>query len=202
MHNYNTTHAIQNIPSATVEIPVTPQYQGDDLLMEDRYFDACLLLEQNKLDEAIEMFNSILKQNEGCYMSLNKLGIIYIKQNNSEKATECFKKALEIQPNHAPAIVNLGNQAQEQGDSQTALYYYREAIDIDESYHMAYYNMAVTYKTMGNLEEYFKYFKQYKEHYKQHLNIRDKGEVAILRSKALKFSGIVIAILLLFFVFR
>ena len=170
--------------------------------MDDRYLDACQQLEQNKLDEASVIFNSILQQDEACYKSLNKLGVIFAKQSNSEQAAECFKKALEIQPDYAPAIVNLGNQAQEQGDYQTALDFYREAIDKDESYHMAYYNMAVTYKSMGNLDEYFKYLKQYKHHYKQHLNNKDKAEAARLKVHALKFSGIAIAILVLFFVFR
>jgi tetratricopeptide (TPR) repeat protein len=170
--------------------------------MDDKYFDACQLLEQNKINEAYEVFNSILQRDGGCYMSLNKLGVIFAMQNNHEKASESFKRALEIQPNYAPAIVNLGNQSQEQGDNQTALSYYREAIHKDESYHMAYYNMAVTYKLMGNLDEYFKYFKQYKQHYKQHLNNEDKAEAERLRSRALKFSGVAIAIIVLFFVFR
>lgn len=170
--------------------------------MDDTYLDACLLLEQNKLDEASVIFNSILEQDKGCYKSLNKLGVIFAKQKNYEKAVEYFKRALELQLDYAPAIVNLGNQAQEQGDNQTALDYYTEAISKDESYHMAYYNMAVTYKSMGNLAEYFKYLKQYKQHYKQHLNNKDKAEAARLRGNAMKLSGVAIAILVLFFVFR
>ena len=185
-----------------VERSKIPPYEGDDLLMDDKYSDACLLLEQNKLDEASVMFNSILQEDNRCYKSLNKLGVIYAKQGSFTKATACFNGALDIQPDYAPAIVNLGNQAQEQGDNQTALAYYRDAINKDESYHMAYYNMAVTYKLMGNLDEYFKYLKQYKQHYKQHLNNKDKAEAARLRGQALKFSGIAIAILVLFFVFR
>jgi tetratricopeptide (TPR) repeat protein len=170
--------------------------------MDDKYSDACLLMEQNKLNEASAIFNSILQEDKGCYKSLNKLGVIFAKQGSFEKAAECFKGVLDLQSDYAPAIVNLGNQAQEQGDNQTALSYYGEAILKDESYHLAYYNMAVTYKLMGNLDEYFKYFKQYKQHYKQHLNNEDKAETERLRSRALKFSGVAIAIIVLFFVFR
>lgn len=167
--------------------------------MNDRYLEACGLLDQNKLKEAHEIFDSILQQDPNCHMSLNKLGVIYARRNDALRAEEYFRKALQLQPDYAAAIVNLGNQAQEQGDFTTAINYYTEAIDKDETYHLAYYNLAVAYKSKGNYDEYFKYLKTYKHYYKQDLGSRERAEAVHLRDKALKFSGIVLVLLVLFF---
>jgi tetratricopeptide (TPR) repeat protein len=170
--------------------------------MNENYLEACALLNQHKLEEAYEMFCSILQQDPSCYRSLNKLGVICARQNNPVKAAEYFHEALRLQPDYAAAIVNLGNQAQEQGDFSTAMDYYTRAIQKDETYHLAYYNLAVTYKSKGDYDQYFKYLKQYKHYYKQHLNSEDREAAARLRSKSLKLSGIAVAILVLFFLLR
>ena len=170
--------------------------------MDNKYIVACELLEQNKLDDAYQTFLAIIQEDDKNYMAFNKLGVTCARQHKLEEAKDNLNSALRINPDYAPTIVNIGNLELEKGNHQCAIDYYKDAIDRDKTYHMAYYNMAVAYKSMGNLDEYFKFYKQYKQHYKQHLNNEEKAHSVILRSKALKFSGIAIAILVLFFVFR
>ncbi|MGR3174492.1 MAG: tetratricopeptide repeat protein [Candidatus Scalindua sp.] len=62
---------------------------------------------QNKSNEAGELFHKILKLTPNNSTVLSNLGFVYFKQNESEKALEYFQKALELDPNNEDAIFNL-----------------------------------------------------------------------------------------------
>ena len=62
---------------------------------------------QNKFNEAEELFHKILKLNPNNTTVLNNLGFVYSKQNKIEEAAESFQKALELNPNNEDAIFNL-----------------------------------------------------------------------------------------------
>jgi len=62
---------------------------------------------QNKFNDAEELFHKILNLNSNNPTVLNNLGFIYSQQNNNHKASEYFQKSLELDPDNMDAIYNL-----------------------------------------------------------------------------------------------
>lgn len=62
---------------------------------------------QNKFNEAEELFHKILNLNSNNPTVLNNLGFIYSQQNNNQKASAYFQKALELDPDNESALFNL-----------------------------------------------------------------------------------------------
>ncbi len=62
---------------------------------------------QNKFNEAEELFHKILNLNSNNPTVLNNLGFIYSQQNNNQKASAYFQKALELDPDNEAALFNL-----------------------------------------------------------------------------------------------
>jgi tetratricopeptide (TPR) repeat protein len=62
---------------------------------------------QNKFNEAEELFHKILNLNSNNPTVFNNLGFIYSQQNNNQKASAYFQKALELDPDNESALFNL-----------------------------------------------------------------------------------------------
>lgn len=170
--------------------------------VQNTYLEACDLLEDRKVDLAEQKLMEILREDSKNHLCLNKLGAIRAGQHNFEEAKRYFKECLAINPDYAPAIVNLGNLLLEEADYEKALAYYQEALLKDCSYHMAYYNIAVAYKKMGHLDEYFANIKLYKQYYKNHLKAKNKEAMLKHGNKALPILGVLIVIVVLFFILK
>jgi tetratricopeptide (TPR) repeat protein len=170
--------------------------------MNSRYEEACELIELYKLDEAFNILKDLLEEDGSNYLVLNKLGAIYARQKNYEEARNSFNSALSINPDYAPAIVNLGNLELEEGKNQEAIDYYNKAIEKDSEYHLAYYNMAVAYKRMGKLEDYFKLYKRYKRKYREYMRNQNMAEATKHRSKALQISTALILFVVLIIILK
>lgn len=158
-------------------------YRRKNMMVEDKYNEACKLISNCKFTEAEYILDEILQEDEEYYKAINKFGVIYAEQGNLNKAEEYFNKALSVKENYVPSIVNLGNLFKENGELDKAEKYYIYAIQIDPEYVNSYYNLAVLYKALKNYPAYIKYIKEYKKHIKntkyKNLNTYNKGGVNI-----------------------
>ena len=66
------------------------------------------LMQQGKLDEAIEAFNEAIANSGRMFEGYVNLGYIYFKKGDLEKVVEVNKKAIEIEPRYARGYANLG----------------------------------------------------------------------------------------------
>lgn len=74
-----------------------------------------VLSENNKLDEAIQMFDLGLKNNpESTHLLLNKAVVLY-KQKKNQEVLDLYKKIISIDPSHTSVLFHLGNLALEDG---------------------------------------------------------------------------------------
>ena len=62
------------------------------------------LMEDEKWNDAIQLFIVYTKLFPRIVVAWNKMGRSYLKLNNKEKAKECFKKSIAIRPNDNPAV--------------------------------------------------------------------------------------------------
>ena len=104
---------------------------------------------ENKLEEAQDLYDQILKIDPNYVQAYNNLGAIFQNSKEYQKAIKCYEKAIEIIPNYSNAHNNLGIIFKENGDTQKAINYYEKAIEIDPNYSNAYYNLGNTFKELG-----------------------------------------------------
>ena len=74
---------------------------------ERLYQEGMSLVEQRKLDEALQAFNRGLESDPSNRVLLNAIGATYTLKGDAEKAQDCFQKVLKIDPEFLPARKNL-----------------------------------------------------------------------------------------------
>ena len=63
---------------------------------------------QKEYDQAVSLFQQILKLDEGDYQSWTELATVYLMQKNSAEAEKGYLRAIEIQPTYLLALIDLG----------------------------------------------------------------------------------------------
>jgi tetratricopeptide (TPR) repeat protein len=89
------------------------------------------LLDQGKLDLAIDELQKAIKINPRDADVFDLFGEALQKKNELTKAIEVFKESLEIDPSNADAYVDLGSALQKQGEPNDAIHAFQKAIGAD-----------------------------------------------------------------------
>ena len=124
-----------------------------NLSVEEIFNSALKNHQENKFEEAKDLYDQILKINPNYAQAHNNLGVIFQNSKEYQKAIKCYEKAIEIIPNYSNAHNNLGIIFKENGDTQKAINYYEKAIEIDSNYLNPYLNLG---KLFQEAEEYQK----------------------------------------------
>ena len=98
---------------------------------------------ENKLEEAQNLYDQVLKINPKHSEAINNLGVIFLNLKKYQKALDCFKKVIEINPNYANAHNNLGIIFKELKDYQKAKSCFEKAIKHNPNYTHAHYNLGI-----------------------------------------------------------
>jgi tetratricopeptide (TPR) repeat protein len=161
--------------------------------LNEKYKEACGLLDNGRLDEAITILDEVLSRDGEQYYAINKKGVALARKNELGEAEILFRSCLDINPDYAPAWVNMGNLRRQNGDNDKAIKYYGIAIENDPEYHYAYYNLAAVYKSQKNYNEYYKNLKKYKRTYRHYIT-DSKKEISdkVNKNKNMKYSVIFI----------
>ena len=106
-----------------------------------------ILVNQNKISEAIDHYNQALKINPGYVRLHNNLGAALIKAGRNLEAIHHFSKALRLKPDYAEAHNNLGNALIKTGRNSEAIRHFSEALRIKPDYAEAH-NDLVTFKSV------------------------------------------------------
>ena len=86
------------------------------------------LLRQDKLDEAIEVFENMVKKHPFSAQSRADLGFAYKQLGDIEKALDCFKK---IEPRYSQVWHIIGNILMEKGEKEEARICYKKSVETD-----------------------------------------------------------------------
>jgi tetratricopeptide (TPR) repeat protein len=65
------------------------------------------LMTQNKIPEAILIFESILKENYKFVPAINNLGYANLISGNADRADQLYKMALKLDPDYEPLLMNV-----------------------------------------------------------------------------------------------
>jgi len=119
---------------------------------------------QNNVDLAIEMFETIIKNQPGNGLALNYLGYMLADRGmRLEYARELIVQALEIQPENGAFVDSYGWVLYRMGDYRAALKVLLQALQFIESDPVVYEHVGDTYQALGNFKKAREYWgKAYK----------------------------------------
>jgi tetratricopeptide (TPR) repeat protein len=115
------------------------------------YAHAAFLKHQDRLKEAISVYDTVvgmLPRWEGGY---NDRGCVYQQRDDLKSALADFNHSIDINPRNPKAFYNRGNNYRLAGERERALADYDHALQLNPTYANAYFNRAVTNFEMGNL---------------------------------------------------
>ena len=134
-----------------IKVPVEETPVETGLSVDEYYRQATALQDEERDEEAILIFNTILEIEPDYVDVINDRGVSYYYLRDYDNAIADFSRAIELNPTYARAYNNLANSYRQLGDYDQALAEYANAIELNPEYVLAYNNMGIAYRMM---EEY------------------------------------------------
>ena len=109
------------------------------------FWHALFLQEKKHHDDAITLYENIIKLKPDCDWLYNNRGINYAAKSRYDLAITDFNKALEINQKYAEAYYNRGLVYRKKGQFDLAIEDYNSALTINQTYAKAYSSRGVAY---------------------------------------------------------
>lgn len=137
-------------------------------------FKALGLAEKKLYNEAISVYQELLKYDNMNSKAWSNLGYNYTLVNNSQAALEAYENALRYDGSNPYAYTNMANYYIKSGEPEKALEYSLKAIELDNQIYQAMSAASMAYAYLGDRENAMKYCKMYGV---------NGGDVKMLKSK-------------------
>ena len=155
-----TSCSTTNKTSTVTSSGLSPLEQSKSEL--SRYKIAITLLNNNKLDEAKEIFVEFKSERPELAGPYANLAVIAFKRNNPDEAIKLVKIAVEKNPNSPQALNLLAYLEQMNGEITSALNHYKQAIKNKNDYALAHYNIALLYDVyLQDVESAIPHYERY-----------------------------------------
>jgi tetratricopeptide (TPR) repeat protein len=116
------------------------------------------LFEQEKYEEAIHAYQTIIEENPETYVIYRNIGNCYFQMEDYEKAQEYYQKVLDKEPGDTEAILGIGNTFANRGQEKKALEWYSKIEFEKISDAMVLYNIGSNFYSQGLYQEALKYY--------------------------------------------
>jgi len=116
----------KNYEQAQIEINALLKSDSDNPQL--LFINGVLLSENNKVDEAIKVFESLTKTHPNLPEPYNNLAVLYAQQGDFPKAKHALEQSIKTHPSYATAHINLGDLY-----TRMASESYNKALQIDGS---------------------------------------------------------------------
>jgi len=138
--------------------------QDDPASAEALYGLGSVYLQQQKLPEARESFERVLKLQAsypGTFPNAwNNLGILSAREGNTAEAIEFFQRALQIDPAHLIALLNLGNAYRQRKDWVEAKKTLQLAFDVGPDDPEVNYTLGMVCAQLEESDRAYEYLKR------------------------------------------
>jgi len=111
------------------------------------------LADEGKLDEAVQQFEIVLKNDPNNAPALQNLGIVALRRGDVRGAEHQLTRALDLNPRLPMALNTLGVAYAREGDDARAVLSWQRAIDIDPRQYEALYNIGFVEGRAGHSRE-------------------------------------------------
>lgn len=129
--------------------------------IQELFQKGILFYHNGDMQNAVEIFQSIISTNPEYPESHINLGDAYFKLNNHNEAINCWKKALSIDSNNPVCYINIGNAHYLTGKINNAFPYWHVALTIVPDHPTVLTNLGAAYEKIGDLSSAFKYYEQF-----------------------------------------
>ena len=134
-------------------LSAVPNTSANPVALESRvsalFLQAVQLEESGRLEEAAEVYESVLRLDPHHAPSSINLGTICYNRRVFRRAEELYRRATISDPGYALAFFDLGNVLDELERLPDAIEAYRKAIRLVPKYADAHYNLALAYERTG-----------------------------------------------------
>lgn len=114
---------------------------------------AIRLHQSGEIDDAEELYHTILGHFPACPEALHFLGLLLHQKGDNDRAIQSIERALVIAPNYADAYNNLGNIFNRQKNYEKAAENYRRALDISPENPPALSNLGIVFSQLSRFDE-------------------------------------------------
>ena len=114
---------------------------------EPRYLLGSALTAQNRMDEALAEFRTVVELNPRHRLAWGDMGVIYQRKHDLDKAAEAYKKAIESTPTDERPNVNLCSIYLEKGQNDKTAEFCEAALKVSPGSAGLWNNLAWLYAT-------------------------------------------------------
>jgi predicted TPR repeat methyltransferase len=118
------------------------------------------LIQENKLDEAKALCQSLFTEDISTIDLLQSAGLLYARLKDFDTAAKFFEKALTVNPKHVEQHINLGNIYLSLGQHEKAKQHLFEALKIDPHHAEGYNNLGRLLYLENLFDEAIPYFEK------------------------------------------
>lgn len=126
----------------------------DDLLLGNALF------EEEKYDEAVEVFQKIVEEFPDAYIVNMNIGNCYFQKGNYDEAEKYYMMVLEKAPENHDVLMGIGNCYSNRGDQEKALEWYNKLEFEKINDPIVLYNVGTIFYNNSKFEEALKYYKK------------------------------------------
>lgn len=118
------------------------------------------LFGQEKYEEAIEVYESIVEKFPDAYIIHKNIGNAYFKMEKYEQAEDSYMKVLEKDPEDHESMLSIGNTFMNRGQDARALEWYNKIAFEKISDPLVLFNIGSNFYTQGQHQEALKYYRR------------------------------------------
>ena len=122
-------------------------------LVSEKIQEGNLLINKSKYDDAIKLYDQVLKIDPRSVEALNGKGLAFNKLGRYEDAISWFDNALEIDPTYPQVLNNKGISLANLDRFEEAITMFDKAIKIDPNFVDALYNKGGALAELGKYDE-------------------------------------------------
>ena len=112
-----------------------------------------ILTEQDRINEAIEIYEKGIEINPEYAMIYNNLGTIYKSRAEYKKAEYYYKKSINLDNKISEPHNNLGSLYLAINEIKKAELSFKRSLAINSKFYISYYNLGILYKNIGKFKE-------------------------------------------------
>ena len=144
---------VAHISYPIIDVKAIASQKINSTFVSERILEGNLLINKSKYEEAIKLYDRVLKIDPGSVEALNGKGLAFNKLGRYEDAITWFDNALKIDPTSAQVLNNKGISLSNLDRFEEAITLFDKAIKIDPNFVDALYNKGGALAELGKYDD-------------------------------------------------
>ncbi len=133
------------------ERPPLREVSEEQLKNDGRLIDALALQESGRMEEAVESYARLIKDDPTCAAAWYELGRHMMVRRWSDSAEHCLRHAMELQPDNVWYLKTLAQNEEQSGNGRALTETWEHIVKVQPTILENYYELSNAYIVTGNL---------------------------------------------------